>query len=74
MHKILTLLLFIVLGIKTMAQSPDLYPPTVPEPVEKPVVYIAITIAVVAIYLFYRYSQNKKRNSNKRNENSKNIK
>ncbi len=62
----ITLTLLLVWDIM-LAQAPDMYPPTVPEPVENPVLYIAITVAVIAIYFIYRYSQKRKRNKEKDN-------
>ena len=67
--KIIGWLLMIFIGVTSTAQSPDMYPPTVPEPVENPLLYIAITLAVVIIFLVYRYSQNQKRK--KKNQNNK---
>ncbi|MCA1760244.1 MAG: hypothetical protein LC658_10790, partial [Bacteroidales bacterium] len=60
-RKIFITIALILIWRQMPAQSPDMYPPTVPEPVENPVLYIVITLAVIAIYLVYRYSQNKKR-------------
>ena len=68
-RKIFTTLTLLLIWITAFAQAPDMYPPTVPEPVEKPVLYIAATIAVIATYLIYRYTQNRKRN--KKNQNNK---
>jgi hypothetical protein len=59
--KIIGWLSIIFIGSTSSAQSPDMYPPTVPEPVKNPVLYIALTLAVIAIYFIYRYSQKKKR-------------
>lgn len=67
--RLLTTILILVSVMATFGQSPDLYPPTVPEPVENPVLYIVLTLAVIAIYLIYRNSQNKKRKKDKQNKN-----
>ncbi|MBW6535938.1 MAG: hypothetical protein K0B11_13100 [Mariniphaga sp.] len=67
--KIIGWLLFIFIWATSTAQAPDMYPPTVPEPVENPVLYIVITLAVIVIYLVYRYSQNQKRK--KKNQDNK---
>lgn len=66
--KIIGWLLIIFIWTKSTAQAPDMYPPTVPEPVENPVLYIAVTLAVIAIYFIYRYSQKRKRNKEKDNK------
>jgi predicted tellurium resistance membrane protein TerC len=66
--KIIGWLLFIFIGTTSSAQAPDMYPPTVPEPVENPVLYIVITLAVIVIYLIYRYTQNKKRKKKNQNK------
>lgn len=66
--KIIGWLSIIFIWATSSAQSPDMYPPTVPDPVEKPVVYIAVTVAVIAIYLIYRYAQKRKRNKEKDNK------
>jgi heme/copper-type cytochrome/quinol oxidase subunit 2 len=68
-RKIVTTLMLIFIWRMMPAQAPDMYPPTVPEPVENPVWYIIITVAVIAIYLVYRYSQNQKRK--KKNQDNK---
>lgn len=62
---LLTTLMVFASGMVSTAQSPDLYPPTVPEPVENPVLYIVLTLAIIAIYLIYRNSQNKRRKKDK---------
>lgn len=67
-RKTVTTLMSIFIWRMVPAQSPDMYPPTVPEPVEKPVWYIVITVAVIAIYLIYRYTQNKKRRKKNQNK------
>ena len=67
-HKIIGWLLIIFIWKTSTAQSPDMYPPTVPEPVENPVLYILLTVAVIAIYFIYRYSQKRKRNKEKDNK------
>ena len=66
--KIIGWLSIIFIGSTSSAQSPDMYPPTVPEPVENPVLYILLTVAVIAIYFIYRYSQKRKRNKEKDNK------
>ncbi|SHE66200.1 hypothetical protein SAMN05444274_10249 [Mariniphaga anaerophila] len=43
------------------AQSPEFYPPTVPEPVENPVLYIILAVAIIAIYAIFRRLKNKRK-------------
>lgn len=65
---LLTTILIFSFGMATLGQSPDMYPPTVPEPVENPLLYIGLTIAVIVIYLLFRHSQNKKRKKESQNK------
>lgn len=53
------------------AQSPDHYPPTVPETIDfnlfNIILYIILPIALVAVYFWYRRSQEKKYQREKKN-------
>lgn len=68
-RKIFGWLFIIFIWVTSSAQAPDMYPPTVPEPVENPVLYVILTVAVIVIYLVFRYSQNQKRK--KKNQDNK---
>ena len=63
-------LLLIIAGIYctaiVIAQSPDLYPPTVPKAVDvnlfNIILYIVLPVALVAAFFMYQRSQKKKQN------------
>lgn len=74
-RKIKYSIISILLAVKTFAQSPDFYPPTVPEQIEitpfNVVLYVIIPLLIILAYYLYRNSQKKKRQEkkeNKRNE------
>jgi hypothetical protein len=73
-RKIFTTIAFVLVWKIMQAQSPDMHPPTVPEPVENPVLYILLTVAVIAIYFIYRYSQKRNREKEiKKKTTNKNV-
>jgi hypothetical protein len=69
-RKIIFCLTGLLTGMIVAAQSPDFYPPTVPEKVNMDpfniILYIILPIGVLAAFLWYQRSQKKKRG--KKNE------
>ncbi|WP_372933595.1 hypothetical protein [Mariniphaga sediminis] len=72
-RKLVVVFSFLVFGIKAYSQSPDMYPPTVPEQVEfdlfNIVLYIILPLAIFATYFGYRYSKRKKQRKKEEKEN-----
>jgi len=64
-RKLLSALLMLIAGLPAWAQTPDMYPPPVPEPIE-PTLFNIILYAVmpVLIIVFYIYYRRKKRKEN----------
>jgi len=67
--KILASLAGIILMIISYAQTPDMYPPPNPEPIEKTtfniVLYVVLPIIMVVGYLLYRKSVKKRNEKDK---------
>lgn len=65
-RKLISGLLLLISGTITYAQSPDHYPPTVPQPVDitlfNLILYIVLPIGLVVAFFWYQRSQKKKRN------------
>ncbi len=68
-RKILFSILWFFLLTNTFAQSPDMYPPTVPETVDVTlfniILYIVLPIGLVAAFFLYQRSQKKKKKKHK---------
>jgi hypothetical protein len=79
-YRTFTFTIFLLLtGMLSVAQTPDLYPPTVPEPVGfslyNAVLYILLPLGIIVAFFVYGYAQKKKkqeRNSRKQNQQEKN--
>jgi len=67
-RKLLTLLFLLHAIVAAMAQTPEMYPPPVPEPVQLTlfniILYFVLPIAMIVFYIFYRRSKSKKQNNN----------
>jgi Zn-dependent protease len=71
MHlKVISLLIFLMAHIIVAAQSPDMYPPPVPKPVDidifNIVLYIILPILIVVAYFAYKNWQKKQSNREKK--------
>ena len=68
-RKIFTLLSLIFTMVAAMAQTPDMYPPPVPEPVELTllniIIYFILPVILIVFYFFYRRSKRKKKKNSK---------
>ena len=57
--------------ITAMAQTPEMYPPPVPEPVELTllniIIYFVLPVAMIVFFIFYRRSKRKNRENNTSN-------
>ncbi len=64
-RKIIFSIAVLLFSLVSFAQSPDLYPPTVPEAVDvnlfNIILYIVLPIALVAAFFWYQRSQKKNR-------------
>lgn len=71
-RKFIYIIFFIFFWAQLHAQSPDMYPPTVPEPVDinlfNIVLYIVLPVTVIAVYFWYRKSKRKKEQKKKEQE------
>lgn len=71
-HKILIIISLFALCFRTFAQTPDHYPPPVPQPVEvnlfSIILYLVLPLGLVVAYYLYQRSQKKKNNSGKNNK------
>jgi amino acid transporter len=69
--KILATIFFLFIILATFAQSPEMYPPPVPEPVELTlfniILYFVSPVALIVFYIFYRRSKRKKEKSHQQN-------
>jgi len=67
-RKFLTLLFLFITMVAAMAQTPDMYPPPVPEPVKLTlfniILYFVLPVALIVFYIFYRRSKRKKQKNN----------
>ena len=67
-RKTVILFIFLLADIITYAQTPDMYPPPVPQPVEVDVfnivLYVVLPILIVVAYIAYRRWQNKENKKN----------
>lgn len=72
-RKFLTSLFLLFAMVAAMAQTPDMYPPPVPEPVDLTlfniILYFVIPVAMIVFYIYYRRSKRKKRNKNSEENN-----
>lgn len=63
-YKSLAMLLWMSTTITSLAQTPDMYPPPVPEPVDKNplniALYIVFPVILILIFLWYRNRIKKK--------------
>lgn len=75
-RKIKFSVILILLVVKSLAQSPDFYPPTVPEQIEitpfNVVLYLIVPLLIILAYFLYRNSQKKKQQEKKRQEKKEN--
>ncbi len=74
--KILTSLLILLAGVNAMAQTPDMYPPPVPEPIEPTlfniILYLVLPVLMIAYYFYYRRKKRKEKSeSSSRNQDPK---
>lgn len=74
MHlRILIIFSLLKMGIQSFAQTPEHYPPPVPQPVEvnllSIILYVVLPIGIIAAWYFYQRSQKKKFNENKKEDN-----
>ena len=71
-RKIKYSIISILLAVKTFAQSPDFYPPTVPKQVEitpfNVILYVVAPLLIILYYFLYSKSQKKKRQEEKENK------
>jgi hypothetical protein len=68
--KITTLLILVMAHLFVAAQSPDMYPPPVPKPVDidifNIILYIVLPILIVVAYFAYKNWQKKQSNREKK--------
>ena len=64
-------IIFLLIAVTSFAQTPDFYPPTVPEQIEitlfNIILYVIVPLLIIAAYFLYKKSQ-KKRRDKKKNE------
>ena len=69
-RKLLTSLFLLLTFVAAMAQTPEMYPPPVPEPVDLTlfniILYFVIPVALIVFYILYRRSKRKKQKENER--------
>lgn len=68
-EKLITALFVLMASITTMAQSPSMYPPPVPKPVELTlfniILYFVAPVLLIVYYYFYRRKKRKEREKQK---------
>ena len=74
-NKIRISIIIIFFTADSSAQSPEFYPPTVPEQVEitpfNVILYLVVPLLIILAYFLYKKSQNKKREEKKEMRNKK---
>lgn len=78
-QKIIFTISILIMCIVASAQTPDHYPPPVPQPVEvnlfSIILYVVLPIGLVVAYYFYQRTQKKKKksaNNNKKDQSADN--
>jgi hypothetical protein len=68
-------LFLLIAGVMSYAQTPDLYPPTVPEPVGisfyNIVLYVLLPLGIIVAFFVYGYAQKKKKQERKERKDKK---
>jgi hypothetical protein len=67
--KVTLTIVLLFAGMLSFGQTPDLYPPTVPEPIGfslyNAVLYILLPLGIIVAFFVYGYSQKKKKQERK---------
>lgn len=74
-RKLFIALLMILAGVDALAQTPDMYPPPVPEPIEPTlfniILYLILPALMIIFYFYYRRKKRKDKRTNKNQDSEK---
>lgn len=74
-RKLVIALLMLFAGVDALAQTPDMYPPPVPEPIEPTlfniILYLVLPALMIAFYFYYRRKKRKEKRRNKNQDSEK---
>lgn len=74
-RKLVVALLMLFAGVDALAQTPDMYPPPVPEPIEPTlfniILYLVLPALMIAFYFYYRRKKRKEKRTKKHQDSEK---